>query len=110
MVTRTALKPAPVESMTLPRTIAARLRSIVPGATPVCTGFGPVYRNPVDSAMVVATEGSTGGAIVAGSGGRPVGRVVVVVGTVVVEAVVVETVVGGREVVGVVVVATGMVT
>jgi hypothetical protein len=42
---------------------------MVPGATPVWMGFGPVYRKLVELTMVVATPGSIGGATVPGSDG-----------------------------------------
>src|SRR5690349_2870552 len=40
----------------------ARCGVIVPGFTPVCTGFDPEYKNCVEFATVVWTDGSTGGA------------------------------------------------
>src|SRR5450759_1704322 len=57
--------------LTLPRMTAARFASMVPGATPVWIGFGPVYKNSVAPASNVATPGGIGGAMEAGSGGNP---------------------------------------
>src|SRR5437660_7369882 len=59
----------PSRAMTLPRSTATRLESIVPWATPVCIGVLPVYRNWVEVRTSEATLLFSGGATLLGSGG-----------------------------------------
>src|SRR6267142_1713747 len=60
----------PSRVITNPRSTATRLGSMAPRATPVWRGALPVYRNFDDVSRSVATLRSTGGATVAGSGGK----------------------------------------
>src|SRR5262245_20628686 len=69
MVMTAPLSGVPSRWITLPRSTAARVSTIVPLLTPVWMAFGPVYRNAVDEPIVVTALSATGGAWPAGSGG-----------------------------------------
>src|SRR5215472_3778396 len=71
MLTLTPVSGAPVLSATLPRRTDERVKSMVPGATPVWIGLAPVYKNSVEAKKLLAPVGSSLGATVEGSGGNP---------------------------------------
>src|SRR5689334_14859232 len=72
----------PSRCVTFPRRTAARIATMVPGATPAWMGLEPAYRKAVEVERSVNWVGLTVGATVFGSGGMNVVDVVLVVGVV----------------------------